>query len=105
MYTINGTSDGVSNPNSARASVDVRSTVADTTLSVASSSGTYGGTTTLSATLMAGSTAVGGKTVSFTLGGFNIYGHDGRRRVGDAPECEHRRHHCRRPHNRGDIRW
>ena len=35
----------------------------------AAASGTYGGTTTLSATLTAGGTGVSGKTISFTLNG------------------------------------
>jgi subtilisin family serine protease len=43
--------------------------VAATTLNVSAASGTYGGTTTLSATLMSGGTGVSGKTISFTLNG------------------------------------
>ena len=40
----------------------------------------------VTATLMAGGTAVGSKAVSFTLGGFNIYGRTDAA-GGDAPEC------------------
>ena len=47
----------------------VASGVANTSLAVASASGTYGGTTTLSATLTSSGTGVGGKTISFTLNG------------------------------------
>ena len=42
---------------------------ASTSLNVASASGTYGGTTTLSATLTSGGNGLSGKTVSFTLNG------------------------------------
>ena len=42
---------------------------ASTSLNVASASGTYGGTTTLSATLTSGGSGLSGKTVSFTLNG------------------------------------
>jgi hypothetical protein len=43
--------------------------VAATTLAVSPSSGIYGGTTTLSASLTAGGSGVSGKTISFTLRG------------------------------------
>jgi hypothetical protein len=48
------------------------STVTTTSLSVASVSGTYGGTANLSATLTAGSSGVSGKLVSFTLNGSSV---------------------------------
>jgi hypothetical protein len=47
----------------------VPSTGGNTSLAVATASGTYGGTATLSATLTAGGTGVGGKSISFTLNG------------------------------------
>ena len=45
------------------------SAAANTALAVASASGTYGGTTTLSATLTSAGAGVSGKTISFTLNG------------------------------------
>jgi hypothetical protein len=50
------------------------STLAATTLVVAPASGTFGGTTTLSATLKAGSTPVAGESVAFTLNGASVGG-------------------------------
>jgi len=47
----------------------VASAGATTSLSVVPASGTYGGTTTLSATLTAAGTGVSGKTISFTVSG------------------------------------
>jgi MBG domain (YGX type) len=43
-----------------------------TSLSVAAASGTYSGTTTLSATLTSGGSGVSGKTISFTLNGNSV---------------------------------
>ena len=45
-----------------------------TALAAAAASGTYGGTTTLAATLTAGGSGVGGKTVSFELNGNAVCG-------------------------------
>jgi hypothetical protein len=47
----------------------IASGAAATTLTVGPASGTYGGTTTLSATLTAAAVGVGGKTISFTVNG------------------------------------
>src|SRR2546428_418996 len=47
----------------------VASAAATTSLAVGAASGTYGGTTTLSATLTAGGTGVSGKSISFSLNG------------------------------------
>jgi hypothetical protein len=44
----------------------------DTSLNVSSASGTYGGTTNLSATLSSSSTGVSGKSVAFTLAGETV---------------------------------
>ena len=46
--------------------------VAATTLTVAPATGTYGGTTNLSATLASGSSGVGGKSISFSLNGSSV---------------------------------
>ena len=43
-----------------------------TTLAVSAASGTYGGTTTLSATLTSGGSGVSGKSISFTLNGSGV---------------------------------
>jgi hypothetical protein len=45
-----------------------------TSLSVAAASGTYSGTTTLSATLTSGGSGVSGKTINFTLNGNSVGG-------------------------------
>ena len=50
------------------------SPAAATTLAVGSASGTYGGTTTLTATLTAGGSGVSGETVNFTLNGSSVGG-------------------------------
>jgi uncharacterized repeat protein (TIGR01451 family) len=47
-------------------------TLNSSTLAVSAASGTYGGTTNLSATLTSGSTPLSGKTVSFTLNGTSV---------------------------------
>jgi hypothetical protein len=49
-----------------------RNAVQSTSLSIASATGTYGGSANLSATLTAGGSAVSGKTVSFTLNGSSV---------------------------------
>jgi hypothetical protein len=54
---------------SASLEYEINPAQAATALAAAPASGTYGGTTSLSATLMAGSTPVPGKTISFTLNG------------------------------------
>jgi hypothetical protein len=59
----------ISNRTSSATHTITRSQQVPTTLTVAAASGTYGGSTTLSATLTSGSAGVAGKTVSFTLGG------------------------------------
>ena len=46
--------------------------IVTTVANVSSASGTYGGTTTLTATLASGGTGVAGRTVSFTLNGFSV---------------------------------
>ncbi len=65
-----------SNPALAPAIDDVTMCFADvpsaTTLSVAPSSGVYGGTTTLSATLTVGSAGLAGRSVAFTLNGVGV---------------------------------
>jgi Carboxypeptidase regulatory-like domain len=51
---------------------DTSAATSPTSLSVASASGTYGGTTTLSATLTSSAVGVSGKTVAFTLNGNSV---------------------------------
>src|SRR5262249_36979358 len=50
------------------------SNAAATTLGASAASGTYGGTTTLSATLTSGGNGVSGKTVNFKLNGASVGG-------------------------------
>jgi len=73
VTVTNNTGSGSNNKNdNQNAAVIVNvPTIAATNLSVASASGTYGGTTTLSATLRKTSdnSPIGGKTVNFTLNG------------------------------------
>jgi hypothetical protein len=59
---------------SASFSVTVSSSILSTSLSVANASGTYGGTTSLSAILTSGGSGVSGKTISFTLNGTTVCG-------------------------------
>ena len=54
------------------ATLTVTSTLTATSLSVAVASGPYGGTANLSATLTAGGSGVGGKSIAFTLNGNSV---------------------------------
>src|ERR687885_540742 len=69
-HTVSGIGSGVvpatENP------VDVTLPAASTSLTQVSGSGSYGGTGTLRATLKAGTTALGGGTVAFTLNGSSV---------------------------------
>jgi carboxypeptidase family protein len=78
-YTVTASAQGYTS-GSASVTVNVNSTTfqnfalvasaaANTALAVASASGTYGGTTTLSATLTSSGTGVSGRTINFTLNG------------------------------------
>ena len=78
-YTVTASAQGYTTGN-AFVTVNANSTIvqnfalaasaaAGTSLAVASASGAYGGTTTLSATLTAGGAGVSAKTISFTLNG------------------------------------
>ncbi len=68
------TSDSNLTPSVTSVSTCFQDVAASTSLAVDPASGTYGGTTTLSATLTSGGNGVAGKTVSFTVHGGSIGG-------------------------------
>jgi len=73
-YNNNNYTQPFSTLSGTQPAVTVNPAVAATTLNVSLATGTYGGTTTLSATLTqtSGGTAVSGKSISFTLNGNSV---------------------------------
>ena len=67
-----GTSDGASTPTIHDVTIAFEDAATATALAVDPATGTYGGTTTLSATLTSASVGVSGKTVTFTLNGGSV---------------------------------
>ncbi|MBI3970524.1 MAG: pilus assembly protein [Chloroflexi bacterium] len=71
-YTIEADYSGGTNFNTSSDTATLTVDRRTTSLSVAAAGGTYGGTTTLSATLTSGGTGLSGKTISFTLNGTTV---------------------------------
>jgi len=71
-YAPGSSSGTVSNKDAKVHNFALSPSIASTSLAVAAASGTYAGTTTLSATLTAGGTPVSGKSVAFVLDGASV---------------------------------